>query len=309
MTQFMQIATDTATLVIYDLDQLQHRIDDDCDWWVDQDQELEEINKGNVLFVGLDEDGFYDIEIKSGSPEQELDDVVSARLKNSSGRFFIGPGEAVTGEGEEPEESRYGHFFKVPPGDYEVSVAADEDHKLLIWLNPAEKFEPNHFADPPALNYGEISYGDMAPVSEQGAGLVLDRVCDHLEQLGYQLDENNTEDLIYFHDSYGYVLVEIFEGGIRLATTVAYEIGSDQNLVSYEEWHAKLLEVLDRFNANATVARAYNNMEGREVVFDTWYPPIYTEAQFDVFLDLWHEDVLNKLEEAQNEVFTPHQTH
>ena len=117
----MKIVTDTATLVIYDLNMLKHRLDAHFDWWSDPDEELIEINQGNVLFVGLAEDGAYEVEVlnESGEPGPQAgegsESVVRAVLKNSSGRFYIGPGEAVTSEGEEPEESVSGHFYHVTP--------------------------------------------------------------------------------------------------------------------------------------------------------------------------------------------------
>lgn len=50
-------------MVIYDLESLGHRLDDDVDWWADPKAELDEINRRNVLIVGLTFDGFYDLDI------------------------------------------------------------------------------------------------------------------------------------------------------------------------------------------------------------------------------------------------------
>lgn len=41
--------TGTASVVIYDLESLRHRLDDDVDWWADPKAELDEINQRNVL--------------------------------------------------------------------------------------------------------------------------------------------------------------------------------------------------------------------------------------------------------------------
>ncbi len=64
MTKILNIQTNTATLVIYDLMSLKHRINDDADWWSLSEDEVEEINKGNVLFLNLGDDGVYKILIK-----------------------------------------------------------------------------------------------------------------------------------------------------------------------------------------------------------------------------------------------------
>lgn len=37
-------------LVNFDLVSLNHRVSDDADWWSIPEDELEEVNKGNVLF-------------------------------------------------------------------------------------------------------------------------------------------------------------------------------------------------------------------------------------------------------------------
>ncbi|MBK4561781.1 hypothetical protein JJP84_24765, partial [Enterobacter hormaechei] len=57
MNKSINIQTDTATLVIYDLMSLKHRINDDADWWSLPEDEVEEINKGNVLFLNVGDDG------------------------------------------------------------------------------------------------------------------------------------------------------------------------------------------------------------------------------------------------------------
>ena len=65
MRKIISIQTDTATLVIYDLMSLKHRINDDADWWSLPEDEVEEINKGNVLFLNLGDDGNYKVDIKN----------------------------------------------------------------------------------------------------------------------------------------------------------------------------------------------------------------------------------------------------
>lgn len=123
--------TSTATVVVYDLESLRHRLDDDVDWWADPKAELDEINRRNVLIVGLTFDGFYDLDII-----KEDIGTASYSLRFPSGKIFIGPGEVMTGGGDEPDESCSGIFLDLPPGDYNVGIARIED-RLRISFIPA----------------------------------------------------------------------------------------------------------------------------------------------------------------------------
>ncbi|WP_276311056.1 DUF6386 family protein [Paenibacillus silvae] len=51
--------TDTATLCCYDLAALEHRLEDTADWWSIPEDELQEVNAGNCLFLNLGDDGLY----------------------------------------------------------------------------------------------------------------------------------------------------------------------------------------------------------------------------------------------------------
>lgn len=118
MRKIISIQTDTATLVIYDLMSLKHRINDDADWWSLPEDEVEEINKGNLLFLNLGDDGAYKVHIKNDVDEY----TGSLFLSVSSGKVFIGAGEDVTGGDLEPDDSDAisGEFISLDPGSYEV---------------------------------------------------------------------------------------------------------------------------------------------------------------------------------------------
>ncbi|WWM60110.1 DUF6386 family protein [Paenibacillus tundrae] len=45
--------TDTATMCIYDLGTLKHRLQDTVDWWSIPEDELAEVNAGHCLFINL----------------------------------------------------------------------------------------------------------------------------------------------------------------------------------------------------------------------------------------------------------------
>ncbi|MFK4304403.1 MULTISPECIES: DUF6386 family protein [unclassified Paenibacillus] len=48
-----QFTTDTATLCVFDTEALKHRLDDEPDWWSIEEDELGELNQGNVALFNL----------------------------------------------------------------------------------------------------------------------------------------------------------------------------------------------------------------------------------------------------------------
>ena len=113
--------TDTATMCIYDLECLKHRLEDDADWWSIPRVELEEVNLGNVAFLGLGDDGSYRVSIVDAFE----DATVSTNINAPSGRIFIGAGEEVTSDGLEPECIRGGMFLDVEAGHYKIHARKD----------------------------------------------------------------------------------------------------------------------------------------------------------------------------------------
>ncbi|MGX5011067.1 DUF6386 family protein [Enterobacter asburiae] len=129
MNKSINIQTDTATLVIYDLMSLKHRINDDADWWSLPEDEVEEINKGNVLFLNLGDDGNYKVDIKNDIGEY----TGSLFLNVPTGKVFIGAGEDVTGGDLEPDDSDAisGEFITLEPGSYEVKYKKHSSDVLI----------------------------------------------------------------------------------------------------------------------------------------------------------------------------------
>jgi len=74
MRKIISIQTDTATLVIYDLMSLKHRINDDVDWWSLPEDELEEIM--GMYYLSILE---MMVPIKS---------ILKVMLMNIPGRYF-----------------------------------------------------------------------------------------------------------------------------------------------------------------------------------------------------------------------------
>jgi hypothetical protein len=126
--------TDTATLCVFDVAALRHRLHDTGDWWSIVDEELKEINAGNAAFIGLGSDGDYEVDI--GEAGDEGGSIV--HLKFPSGRVFVGCGEEVTAGGLEPECIRGGTFLDFTPGAYVLSVRRTGDKSLEINLRRYE---------------------------------------------------------------------------------------------------------------------------------------------------------------------------
>ncbi|MFY9351777.1 MAG: DUF6386 family protein [Sphingobium sp.] len=135
------IYTSTSTIAVYDLAALKHRLNDDVDWWADPAEELAEINLRNLLIVGLGGDGFYDLDIV-----EEEGVATRFSLCFPSGRIFIGPGEMLTGGGDEPAPQYGGMFLDFEPGDYAVGLERD-DSRLRISITRSVAFE-NRVAEP-----------------------------------------------------------------------------------------------------------------------------------------------------------------
>ena len=122
-----EIYTGTATVVVYDVESLKHRFDDEVDWWADPKDEIEELVKRNVLIIGLRSDGFYDVLTTDNAEGAQQ----SFSLSFPSGRVFIGPGEELTGGGAEPTGQNGGFFTSVAPGDYKIAVSRKDDFLTL----------------------------------------------------------------------------------------------------------------------------------------------------------------------------------
>lgn len=129
-TYNMHLSTDTATIALFDPEQLTHRLKDDCDWWIDI-QSLPEVSQGDMVIVGLGGDGFYKVRVTNqelSEGERDYAKYVTPDLgvQVISGKLFIGVGEEIPGEGGPLEQgldelSRCGGaFIQMPNGHYTV---------------------------------------------------------------------------------------------------------------------------------------------------------------------------------------------
>lgn len=128
------LVTSTATVCIFDPRRLEHRVNDSPDWWSDYMEEIEEVNRGNVMIVGLGRDGSYSASVGTGI--EPHGNSVTALLNNESGHVFIGPGEEISGGGFEPTTLRYrtGLLLDLEPATYRVTVAKHKAIELSVQL-------------------------------------------------------------------------------------------------------------------------------------------------------------------------------
>jgi hypothetical protein len=132
MIKVFTFTTDTATLSIFDLASLKHRVNDDPDWWSIPEDELDEINKGNILFLNLGDDGNYTVEIHDDIEEN----YSTLSLRAPSGKIYLGAGEDTSGCGLEPDGSDYmsGVFLDLAPGYYDIKFKK-VDNKITVSLS------------------------------------------------------------------------------------------------------------------------------------------------------------------------------
>ncbi|WP_339277764.1 DUF6386 family protein [Enterobacter asburiae] len=129
MHTIIDLQINTSTMIIYDLVSLKHRVSDDADWWSLPEDEVEEMNKGNVLFLNLGDDGAYKVHIKN-----DVDEYTGSLFLNvPSGKVFIGAGEDITGGDLEPDDSDAisGEYITLEPDSYEVKYKKQGSDVLI----------------------------------------------------------------------------------------------------------------------------------------------------------------------------------
>lgn len=146
MSTDFKFATDTATLCIFDVAALRHRITDDPDWWVYPDSvQVEELNTAAAAFIDLGSDGVYSGILSEGPINS---DKASFVLRCPSGKVFIGAGEEATSDGMEPDCTRGGLLLSLEQGIYQFSVALAGHGELQVRLHPTSLEPVNHFTAP-----------------------------------------------------------------------------------------------------------------------------------------------------------------
>jgi len=145
-THRMRVATDTATLAVFDPARLRHRLSSSHDWWTWSPDCAEEMNAGNLLAVDFGADGIYEVVIHLDTDRPETESGVAGLITCESGELFIGPGEQITADGLEPDEAHGGIYLPTPAGTYRAHFARDEEF-VEVWLEPVDAPARNQFSD------------------------------------------------------------------------------------------------------------------------------------------------------------------
>ncbi|MCQ3028228.1 DUF6386 family protein [Pseudomonas tremae] len=138
MLKEFSIFTNTATISIFDIDAIKHRTPDSPDWWSIVEDEILEVNKGNIAFLGLGDDGDYTIKV-SEAIEGETGIL---NLHFPSGNVFVGAGEDTSGGDLEPDGSDVieGETLKFAPGKYSMKFARSGNVIELCFEPTSEKY-------------------------------------------------------------------------------------------------------------------------------------------------------------------------
>ncbi|MEC0124501.1 DUF6386 family protein [Paenibacillus pabuli] len=140
-----EVFTDTAALCLYDLAALKHRMEDTPDWWSIAEDELTEVNAGNVLFLNLGDDGQYEVQWSLDDSVKEVGTAEVYYIRVPSGNVYLGAAEDVTGGELEPDESCGGMLLQLEPGNYACRVTK-ENNQISISMKASLQSE-NRLSD------------------------------------------------------------------------------------------------------------------------------------------------------------------
>ncbi|KLU03492.1 hypothetical protein RISK_004496 [Rhodopirellula islandica] len=145
--------TDTATLTVFDPACVQHRAEDDADWWSIPDDECAEINAGNVAFVSLGVDGTYDCDVFRDSDRCQIPPgALTINIRTVLGCFYVGAGEYVVADGIGPDTRYGGVLMSLPAGNWTLAVTSPAAGHLVLRLAPLDTEAANSFDDSPRLS-------------------------------------------------------------------------------------------------------------------------------------------------------------
>ena len=134
MSSEFQIVTDTATICVFDPANLEHRLTDTIDWWSVPEDELLELNLGNVIIAALPRDGVYSVAIVE-VVDDGAEHVIEANLNSKSGKIFIGAGEYISGDGMTFDiwgDDLSGKIVNVGPGNFRVSMSISNGTSISV---------------------------------------------------------------------------------------------------------------------------------------------------------------------------------
>lgn len=128
------VQTDTATVALFDMATLQHRVDDDGDWWTIAVSAEPEVASGKVCIVSVADDGVHQVRVTTEglTPDERAYacDVAKCGLEVSSGRVHVLGGEWLPGEGLTPPDT---NVLALPNGSYDIEFYAIDWHDAQQW--------------------------------------------------------------------------------------------------------------------------------------------------------------------------------
>ncbi len=148
-SQTFIVQTDTATVALFDMATLRHRIDDDGDWWTVDVSAEPEVSSGKVCIVSVADDGGHQVRVSTEglTPDERAyaSDMVKCGLEVSSGRVHVLAGEWLPGEGLTPPDQ---NDLALPMGSYDVEFYAIDWHDAPQWhRSPEDEVHPDAPAD------------------------------------------------------------------------------------------------------------------------------------------------------------------
>ncbi|WP_170948172.1 DUF6386 family protein [Paenibacillus sp. 7516] len=133
-----QFVTGTATMCLFDLASLKHRVEEPPDWWSIPEDELAEVNAGNCLFFNLGADGMYEVSWSvdiSHSTSAVPEGAQVFYLQVPTGSVFLGAAEDVSGGELEPDESCDGMILSLQPGNV-ACIVSREGNQISLKIQP-----------------------------------------------------------------------------------------------------------------------------------------------------------------------------
>jgi len=125
--------SDTSTICVFDLESLAHYRNDDGDSWTIPEDEIRELNQGNLIIAGLPNDGVFNVKV-SDKGEVNAKHKVVANLKCPSGKVFVGDGAHITGDDIDPTDWRdlCGVILSIESGNYQINISLNKDADITV---------------------------------------------------------------------------------------------------------------------------------------------------------------------------------
>ncbi len=141
------VATDTATLMLYDPTLFSKHIDEG-DWWCEEDVLLEEARNGHLVPLLTGADGTYRVLLTPDAPQAPIQATFWFEVR--SGRACMTSGERLPGWGDAGPAAHDPQSFPIPNGRYRVDIQTPASD-LFYAPDYILSLAPLQDANPPAI--------------------------------------------------------------------------------------------------------------------------------------------------------------